>query len=173
MDQRSQIIDSYNTLAAWCDSFFSRVRNARARDMQCARACCSCCILSSVNQLEGALIHDWLQNNPPPPRFSTQQTLDNNSCPFLHGGICSVYPVRPIICRTHGLALLTEGTLSWCPLNFRQVAETPVTEDIILDNDTITNNLVRLNQAWCMVVGLAETAISRVSLTVLAASWVA
>lgn len=34
---------------------------------------------------------------------------NGNKCPFLINRECSVYPYRPIICRVHGLAYLTDG----------------------------------------------------------------
>lgn len=49
--------------------------------------------------------HEWDNSRPGrPSAIITEQTdLSNydHCCPMLVNGICSVYPVRPVVCRTH------------------------------------------------------------------------
>ena len=49
--------------------------------------------------------HEWDQSRPgrPSPIFGERTDLSNydHCCPMLVNGTCSVYPVRPVVCRAH------------------------------------------------------------------------
>ena len=40
-------------------------------------------------------------------------------------GQCAIYEARPLICRTHGLAIGVDGGLDHCPLNFEKEPPEP------------------------------------------------
>lgn len=96
----------------------------------CKVGCCHCCLFHiltssaeahtlgqyvkrelSAQQIDGLRRrtrqwHDWDSSRP--GRYSsgsrhaqTDLSHYDHSCPLLVDGICSVYPVRPVVCRTH------------------------------------------------------------------------
>ncbi len=80
-----------------------------------------------------------------------------------------MYDNRPLICRTHGLPLvsnsLTAGEVDCCPLNLPALAGVSELEaDLVLDLDLLTENLMRLNLAFFLVLGKPELAEVRFSL---------
>ena len=89
-------------------------------------------------------------------------------CPFLRARECLVYSMRPLICRTHGLAItgkqLTDGRVDCCPLNFTQESLALLDRELILDVDMITANLMRLNLAFCLLLGDQDLAGKRLGL---------
>ena len=44
------------------------------------------------------------------------ELFDNESttCPFLFDGRCSIYPVRPLVCRSYGRMMRTEDDSLYC-----------------------------------------------------------
>jgi hypothetical protein len=93
---------------------------------------------------------------------------DEDFCPFLADNSCTIYPVRPITCRTHGLpirsASLTGGSIDCCPLNFTERDLSIIEKKYVLDIDMITDNLMRLNLAFCLISGNTDRAAYRVPL---------
>lgn len=71
----------------------------------------------------------------------------DGECPLLDAGLCLLYPVRPIICRTHGLPVLVrseQGTaVDCCPLNFTS-GRKPDSKHI-LDIEQVNTTLVTVN----------------------------
>lgn len=47
------------------------------------------------------------------------------SCPLLVGGVCSVYPNRPLICRAWGIPLSTGKDVNCCPKTYRNPPSDP------------------------------------------------
>lgn len=85
------------------------------------------------------------------------QQADNDTCPLLKDGICLLYPARPLICRTHGLPLLTrhggKSSVDFCPENFRGIATLP--GSAVLDLDRLNETLTAIN-ALFIADSLAE-----------------
>lgn len=112
--------------------FFSKVFRACEADMLCKEGCDKCCYTSfSIHQWEADLIIEWFSSLSSSDRLDLKQKWSlplisgtdpsgstRDACPFLIEKRCSIYPVRPIICRTQGLPLLIEGHVDSCPLNF-------------------------------------------------------
>lgn len=46
-------------------------------------------------------------------------------CPLLVGGVCSVYPNRPLICRAWGVPLSTGVAVNCCPKTYRNKPSDP------------------------------------------------
>lgn len=122
--------------------FFDKVQSQYSSQMKCAEGCAKCCYTDiSVFEVESEHIKEWFVSLP----GEKQQALKNlwqapvapGACTFLYDDRCSVYEVRPIICRTQGAPLFvqSENVLDYCPLNFE--AGDPPKEDWL--------NLERLN----------------------------
>ena len=87
-------------------------------------------------------------------------------CVFLCKDVCTIYPARPIICRTHGLPLIypEQEAMEVCQLNFAEIDITTFDPQYLLDAESITENLMRLNLAFCMLTESPDRAGERIPL---------
>lgn len=102
-----------------------------------------------------------------------QAVAADGYCGLLREGCCQFYLNRPLICRTHGLPLvsvsLTEGEVDCCPMNHQALLGVSELEaNLVLDLDRLTENLMRLNLAFFLALGRPELAEARFSLAALA-----
>jgi Fe-S-cluster containining protein len=161
-----EILTCYRALGDYCDALAQRVRERFGTAWQCRAGCGGCCQLSTVCGLEAvALLQAGLGS-----RFSGQIGSGNGRCCLLREDRCLVYEHRPLICRTHGLPLVSEtltgGEVDCCPLNLPALAEVAELEmDLVLNLDRLTENLMRLNLAFFLVLGRPELAEARFALT--------
>lgn len=145
--------------------------SARAGDaVTCKRGCDACCVDGlSVLPVEAALIE--VHGGRPPP----QQR--EGMCAFLDDdGACTVYDARPVLCRTHGLALksardeskrglrVLSDDVSACSLNY--TTRSPELSEV-LDATKLMMLLVTVDRRYRARVGLDDDT-SRVALSSLA-----
>src|SRR5690606_12272526 len=124
------------------EAFFDKVHKNNQTQMKCASGCDKCCrVERTVFGIEADLIRTYVGSNP----ISKTTESEVNVCAFLENGRCSIYPVRPSICRTHGLVLRHGDEISHCDLNF--VEELPPKEDW-LSGDTADTVLSTLQIAY-------------------------
>ena len=167
MSAIERILDNYNRLCAYCDHFFSSMHSLYAEDMRCRRGCSACCKLHSVCALEAFVIarNKAAQKSKKPLRKKREL---RQKCAMLKNKGCIVYAARPVICRTHGLAISIDKRKTvrpTCALNFstkRNVRELP--KPHVFDSAAITDNLMRLNLAFCMAAGHTALASKRFTL---------
>lgn len=79
------------------------------------------------------------------------------------GGLCSIYAARPLICRTHGLLILSEEGLDHCPWNFGDLEE--VDENLVFRLENLHETLLKLNLAFLRrsyPAGFARLAAARI-----------
>ncbi|MBH47191.1 MAG: hypothetical protein CME71_03370 [Halobacteriovorax sp.] len=117
-------------------NFFSASMAKNSRHMKCGEGCSACChVERTVFPIEAELIRQTY------PRLSARQESAPGQCAFLLEGSCTIYDARPSICRSHGLALLTDSGVSHCELNFTE--ELPPKEDWLSQNtaDTVLTTL--------------------------------
>jgi uncharacterized protein len=150
-----KILDNYDKLCAYCDGFFSSIHSMYADDMRCAKGCSACCELHSVCALEAHVI---TRNIVDAGSLQAEQSAKDGraGCIMLKHDRCAVYASRPVICRTHGLAIsMDKGrtACSSCELNFTVRDATALPGPHVLDAAAITDNLMRLNLAFCMALG--------------------
>jgi uncharacterized protein len=143
--------------------------SARAGDaLTCKRGCDSCCVDGlSVLPVEAALIE--AHGGRPSPRQR------EGMCAFLDDdGACTVYEARPVLCRTHGLALkstdngdtsrglrVLNDDVSACSLNYTTRA--PAAAEV-LDATKLMMLLVTVDRRYRARVGIADD-ISRIALS--------
>lgn len=154
---------SLNTLQANASGFFDKVQNKHADKMVCRAGCSKCCYVDlSVFSVEANHISDWFQALSP-ERKAELRTLwkselkdgenangkKEKSCAFLKNEMCTIYEVRPLICRTQGAPLFFQELNSFdvCPLNFSN-SEIPPREDWL--------NVDRLNTLLAMLQGESQ-----------------
>lgn len=161
MPNTDEVLARYRELGNYCDALAQRVQERFGTAWQCRAGCSGCCQLTTVCGLEAVvLLKAGLE--------SRLSALDEQCC-LLQEDRCLVYDNRPLICRTHGLPLvsssLTEGEVDCCPLNLPALAGISELEaDLVLNLDLLTENLMRLNLAFFLVLGRPELAEVRFSL---------
>lgn len=130
------------TLQENASGFFDKIYNKYLNDMKCGKGCSKCCHTDiSVFEVEANLIKNWFsaldeaKKNELLAQWKSSPV--KGACSFLYDDVCTIYEVRPIICRTQGapLFLSNENVLDYCPLNFEN--NEPPKEDWL--------NLERLN----------------------------
>jgi len=169
MTAPADVLARYQELCADCDALGRRVHETFGKQWQCRPGCSGCCQLLTVCGLEAvALLKSGLLLGN-----AGQAAAGDGLCCLLRDNRCLVYEQRPLICRTHGLPLvsstLTEGEVDCCPLNLPALAGVVELEaDLVLDLDRLTGNLMRLNLAFFLILGRPELAEIRFSLAALA-----
>ena len=159
------VFERYATLTAYCDQWFANVVGEYQAQMQCAKGCASCCRLETVVPLEAVLIAIYVDTLP--IQRSVRDELSADECVFLTpDAACAIYPVRPLICRTHGLPIQypDREERDACPLNFLDVSLEQIAPQDVLSIEPVTVNLLRLNLALCMIAGDADAAGERIHL---------
>lgn len=118
------------------DDHFAAAVARQPQAFACRAGCSSCCAPGlSVFALEGASIAAALaelDHDDPRLRATVRAQAhdpEHASCALLVAGRCSVYEHRPLVCRSHGLAIArAEGdelVVEHCALNYTEVAPAP------------------------------------------------
>jgi len=115
--------------------FGSQISERAQTKSVCQQGCSRCCYVDlSVFEIEANAITNWFQNLPSDQQAKLKEqwkkpTLikenffqqNTSACPFLKEESCTIYEVRPLICRSQGLPLTFKLDQSWmqdlCPLN--------------------------------------------------------
>ena len=151
-----QALKDYQKLIAEVDSDCRRIVSRHKDQIACTKGCAgNCCrIHISVYPVEAVSLALELQELTPEMRRRIQHKARHTNsfgpCPLLEDGACRMYAARAIICRTHGLPMLTEyrghRSLGFCEKNFRHVSPIPA-EDII-DLAQLNNTLAAINRRF-------------------------
>ena len=168
------------------DQHFEQAVARTPSQFACQLGCESCCHHRfSVFEVEAAPIRDALERleheDPESRRRVRERGLDPNerACALLLDGRCTVYDVRPLICRSHGLAIAVRESddpnpgpgretksalrIDHCPLNFRDLEPRDIPRASVLVLDAI-------NQPLAVLAELTAPGRPRVELARLAAS---
>jgi len=151
-----QALKDYQKLIAEVDSDCRRIVSRHKDQIACTKGCAgNCCrIHISVYPVEAVSLALALQELTPEMRRRIQHKARHTNsfgpCPLLEDGACRMYAARAIICRTHGLPMLTEyrghRSVGFCEKNFRHVSPIPA-EDII-DLAQLNNTLAAINRRF-------------------------
>ena len=128
----------------------SRLEAIHGTQIICRKGCQDCCRNLTVWPVEFYAIVEELKT-------AGHRRLEFDSeapCGFLKEGLCQIYPVRPLICRTHGLPVVfrneqkepPEMSVSFCEKNFTDWAR-----DGICFGPENTLNIDDLNQELCRI----------------------
>ena len=125
----------YENFLRQADQHFDKIATSHTKSFQCKQGCHACCEPQlTVLKLEANRIVTYLKDHPEIRKQieRIEQTNPHNGtrCAMLDAdGKCSIYPVRPFICRSHGapIAIAREDyyQIDVCPLNF---TENPIEE---------------------------------------------
>ena len=147
----TQAINTYYQLRDEVDRKAAELASVHAERMHCVKGCCSCCQNLSVWPVEFYSIFDELKGVGIKPELN-----DDKACGFLKDGLCSIYPFRPLICRTHGLPLAywhdeTDPPgygVMFCEKNFQNADKIDFGPDNTLNMDEVNEKLARINIAF-------------------------
>jgi Fe-S-cluster containining protein len=140
------VLQPWYQVAAKADDFFQRVYNRFADNMSCTLGCTDCCKPHLSVMLAEALAILWgmeklahgQTNGVSQCQTMVSVPYSRPGCCFLLEGKCSIYPMRPIICRTHGLPLQEGEQWSCCAKNFTSI-QPP--KDVVLNETLLTAGL--------------------------------
>jgi uncharacterized protein len=159
---QNEKFDNYLNLLRKVDSLFETVKRRHEHSFKCMSGCYGCCQPGlSVSEIEWARINEWLQNDPDTRAkiHDLKQMLNQKDfCRLLdRDGRCSIYEVRPLICRSHGMPVSwtndtgdsNQGELrDVCPLNFTGESLDDLSSSDVLSLDKINTLLSLINRQY-------------------------
>jgi len=156
-----QALKDYQKLIAEVDRRCRRIRTRHQNHIACTKGCAgNCCrIHISIYPVEAVSLALSLQKLAPEMRHRIQHNARHANtfgpCPLLEGGACLIYHARAVICRTHGLPMLTEyrghRAVGFCEKNFQHLS--PIPEEDIIDLAHLNNSLAAANRRFVSEVG--------------------
>jgi uncharacterized protein len=118
--------------------------------LRCTKGCSACCIDFNILPVEYFYIQQTLENEGFDVENFEPENQDDSRCVFLKNHCCSIYQVRPYICRTHGLPLISMGDEEWelsaCELNFTDAEPEYLTVENCFMQDKANNELFLINK---------------------------
>jgi Fe-S-cluster containining protein len=148
-----QALGPWRQVAEHGDAFFARVAAANASQISCGPGCNECCHPTlTVLPAEALAILLGLSRAAPEDLAALHEPSGLRCC-LLHPttGRCVVYPLRPLICRTHGLPIQYANALwgeeehassvSCCPLNFQR----EIPKEAVLNGSLLAAQLLVAN----------------------------
>lgn len=139
----------YSDFLTKVDGFVSEKSSRFASDMNCKQGCFECCSENlTVTRIEADAIESFIKKNN---LHLPAKALKPGHCKNLDElGACLIYPVRPLVCRTHGLPVdykSDEETKhrSVCPKNFQELELHSLSSNDVLNGDTLNLLLGVLN----------------------------
>jgi Fe-S-cluster containining protein len=151
----------YIQLKDQIDRWVSATTALLGKHVVCRRKCDACCQKQfSVSAVEAYAIAGNFRTLPAEVQIDVRRPKE--SCAFLLDGECSIYPDRPVICRTYGLPAMLppdQGSgVHWCELNFTETeSDFELPADTILGLEALNIKLAAINRLF-----LEETGLDRV-----------
>lgn len=150
----SALLANYQLLLERVDALCRSIEEACTGQIVCHRGCDSCCRHLRLFPVEAVALSEALRELPLPVRSRLRTAAAGRSerdpCPLLADGACLLYAARPIICRTHGLPLLTEvegaRSVDFCPRNFQGVERLPAAA--VIDLERLNAALAAVNRLF-------------------------
>lgn len=148
------LLANYHQLLERVDALCRSIEAECSGQIVCHRGCDACCRHLRLFPVEAAALAEALHETSPSLRAQLQAAAagrsESDPCPLLTDGACQLYAARPIICRTHGLPLLTgvDGSrkVDFCPLNFTGVERLPAA--MVIDLDRLNTALAAVNRLY-------------------------
>ena len=154
MKQKSfqrELLGNYRELVHKVDRLCREIESEFREHLACRDGCDGCCRHLSLFPVEAVALASALDDLPDHEAASVRERVrhgsDDQVCPLLVNSRCLLYAARPIICRTHGLPLLTvrdrNRHVDFCPLNFQGLRSLP--GNAVIDLDRLNTALAAVN----------------------------
>lgn len=148
---RRELLDNYRDLVSKVDHLCRGIETEFREHLSCCAGCDGCCRHLSLFPVEAialaAALDDLPDNDAALIRERVLDGGNDTACPLIENSRCLLYAARPIICRTHGLPLITVRELSrnvdFCPLNFQGIGTLP--GSAVIDLDRLNTALATVN----------------------------
>lgn len=149
-----RLLHNYRLLVRKVDQFCRQAEQNHAALLACRPGCDECCRHLSLFPVEAFALAAALRQAPAHVAESLRRQAStatrDGSCPLLLDGLCGLYEARPLICRTHGLPVMTsvsgDRRVDCCPHNFVGMKTLP--GDSVLDLDRLNELLVAINAVF-------------------------
>ncbi|WP_225072364.1 YkgJ family cysteine cluster protein [Desulfuromonas sp. CSMB_57] len=164
-------LENYRQLVSRVDDLCRSITERYVSELACRKGCADCCRHISLFPVEVAVVREALLALPPNELRALQDRAGSvgpaDACPLLdESGACRVYAARPIICRTHGLPVMTcldgQRRVDACPANFSGCTSLP--GSAVIDVDRINAALAAINRLFVAATGGAGAAGERLSM---------
>ncbi|MBU1195594.1 MAG: YkgJ family cysteine cluster protein [Proteobacteria bacterium] len=146
------VLQNYRLLLERLNAHIQKVEAAFSDQIVCKKGCDACCRFLSLFPVEAFSISHAYSQLPENIKHQINHRLHHHkdACPLLIDHACALYPVRPIICRTHGFPIYIEKnnqvSIDFCPENFKQVITFP--EHTLLSIERLNETLIAVNQLF-------------------------
>ncbi len=156
------LLHNYDQLIERVDLLCRQIAAELGSRITCHAGCSSCCLPISIFPVEQAALQRWVGTLSNGERETMGKHLIRGDgpkfCPLLLDDRCLIYPVRPIICRTHGFPILYQQedgrTVDCCPRN--DLAGVELNGSCVIDLDRLNSLLVAINTLYCQQCGSAD-----------------
>lgn len=144
------VLQNYRLLLERVDTHIQTVETEFPDQIACKKGCDACCRFLSLFPVEALSISKAYSRLPENIKQQINHRLRHHkdACPLLIDHACALYPVRPIICRTHGFPICIEKenqvSIDFCPENFKQVITFP--KHTLLSIERLNETLTAVNQ---------------------------
>ncbi len=143
----------YRELCAKVDAFFARAFARHAADMRCRAGCFACCLTEpSVTAVEAAFVRETIPAEKR-ARLAARPRRPGRCVALEDDGRCAIYAARPIVCRSHGLAIRMGPDVRSCHLNFTARGPAAADAGCILDQTTLSTLLAAVDAAHAAETG--------------------
>lgn len=153
---------AYIALLSKVERFSSEVVEANRGSFACRPGCDVCCgRVFTIFAVEAANVRLGFSLLPEDvkERIVARARLASHSggpCPLLEDGRCTIYAHRPVICRTHGLPLISEHitvegrkVVTLCDKNFQELDDlSAIPSRFVLDLDRLNATLTAINMLF-------------------------
>jgi Fe-S-cluster containining protein len=154
-----ELLRRYRKLIAEVTAAMAPLEARHRARRQCAPGCAACCQALTLLAIEAESVRRAFLALPPAAQevIRSRASQPGDHCPFLLDDLCAIYPARPLICRTHGLAIgyVDEEReaieVSACPRNFPD--DFPLTMEDLLLLDPTNERLAAINREFCETLG--------------------
>lgn len=145
------LLNNYHLLVQRVDDWLMNIDNEIRQHMKCRPGCSSCCKNFTVYSVEAYSISLYLKRNITDSsatcgKILNEQADKEDTCIFLNKDLCTIYPVRPLICRTHGYPVVIknekEARVDCCPENFQKMT---LKREHLIDIDHLNTMLFSIN----------------------------
>ena len=138
-----RLLTPWRQVATKVDTFVDHVEDAYRKEMRCAAGCAACCQQDLTVLLPEAIaLIAAIEGLPPDIRNTLARAGARPSappCAFLDdAGRCRIYPLRPIVCRSHGIPIRQDQDVAVCSLNFQGADADTYPPDATLNASIIT-----------------------------------
>ncbi|GFE57731.1 YkgJ family cysteine cluster protein [Geobacter sp. AOG1] len=147
----SELLKNYRELIGRVDELCAAIGEEFPEEIVCRAGCAGCCRHLTLLPVEAIALAVAMYELPPTQadmiRDRARKSAPDGPCPLLMDERCLLYAARPLICRTHGLPLLTRlddvPQVDFCPENFRGVTNLP--GSAVIDLERLNTALVAVD----------------------------